>query len=123
MNTVLFGVRAYLAECRKHPIGAVLSALFFIGVLLMLLTGVVTLLTTPLREYLNFAIGLVVLAGSLFAFFSVFWLADRLKNERIRISFTVSGIFIFFTLGSWVFDGNVPLCGWEGVFGHITWCR
>jgi hypothetical protein len=25
--------------------------------------------------------------------------------------------------GDWVFDGERSFCGWEGVFGHISWCR
>jgi hypothetical protein len=33
-------------------------------------------------------------------------------------------IVVLMILGSWLFDGERPFCGWDGVFGHhISWCR
>jgi hypothetical protein len=31
-------------------------------------------------------------------------------------------IVVLMILGVWIFDGERPFCGWEGVFGHISWC-
>jgi hypothetical protein len=45
---------------------------------------------------------------------------DHLLAKRIWIV----GVLIIALpiLGDWLFYGDRPLCGWEGVFGHISWC-
>lgn len=40
-----------------------------------------------------------------------------------RLWIIAIAIVVLLTLGDWIFDGERPLCGWEGVFGHISWCR
>ena len=32
-------------------------------------------------------------------------------------------IVVFMSIGDWLFQGERPFCGWEGVFGHISWCQ
>ncbi len=45
---------------------------------------------------------------------------DRFLTNRLW----VGGILIvaLLILGDWLFSGERPFCGWEGVFGHISWC-
>jgi hypothetical protein len=45
---------------------------------------------------------------------------DLLLARRLWIVGALIVVLMIF--GDWLFDGERPFCGWEGVFGHISWC-
>ena len=117
--------RNFSEEYRQHPImmtfGVVMSAIFLFFIVLALLK-IVKFIISP-HDYLFGVIRVAELALGLFALFGVVWLCYDRKNGRIRTLPTMLGFMAVMTLGAWAFDGETPLCGWEGVFGHIPWCR
>jgi hypothetical protein len=46
---------------------------------------------------------------------------DTVRPSHIWIILII--LVVFMSLGDWLFQGERPICGWEGVFGHISWCR
>src|SRR3954447_15256353 len=124
MDGIVSSWRNFAEEYRHRPIfmtfGVVMSAMFFMMSVLALLK--IVRFIVPPHAYLFAIIRAVELALGIFALFGVVWLCyDRTKNA-IRTFPTSLGILTVLTLGEWAFDGEVPFCGWEGVFGHIPWC-
>jgi hypothetical protein len=112
-------------EYRRHPIimtfGVVMSAIFsMMGVLA--LVKIAKFISAP-HDYLFGVIRVAELALGLFALFGLVCLSYDRKNDRIRMLPAMLGFLTVMTLGAWAFDGEAPFCGWEGVFGHIPWCR
>jgi hypothetical protein len=125
IESIISHWRNFSEEYRRHPIivtfGVVMSAAFLMmGVLTLL--KIVKFILVP-HDYLFGVIRVAELALGLFALFGVAWLCYDRNNGRIRTLPTMLGILTVLILGAWAFDGETPVCGWEGVFGHIPWCR
>ncbi len=117
--------RNFSEEYRRHPImmtfGVVMSAVFSMaGVLTWL--KIVKFILSP-HDYLFGVIRVAELALGLFALVGVACLSYDRKSSTIRALPAMLGFLTVMTLGAWAFDGEAPFCGWEGVFGHIPWCR